>query len=90
MATLLIKTEVRDYTSWRPAYDAHEPSRIGATVIKRLEPAEGLGHLAFHNGLEKINDAAAIGKTQHDPPSLGRNWPPPRARFDLEAGSRFV
>ena len=32
MARLLIETKVRDYTSWRPAYDAHEPSRIEATV----------------------------------------------------------
>ena len=28
----LIETQVRDYTSWRPAYDAHEPSRIEATL----------------------------------------------------------
>ena len=32
MTTLLINTKVRDYASWRPAYDAHEPSRIGATI----------------------------------------------------------
>jgi hypothetical protein len=32
MTTLLINTKVRDYTSWRPAYDAHEPSRIGVTI----------------------------------------------------------
>ena len=32
MTRLLIKTEVHDYISWRPAYDAHEPSRIGATI----------------------------------------------------------
>ena len=32
MARLLIETKVRDYTSWRPAYDAHEPSRIEATL----------------------------------------------------------
>ena len=32
MARLLIETKVRDYTSWRPAYDAHEPSRIEATI----------------------------------------------------------
>ncbi len=32
LARLLIETKVRDYTSWRPAYDAHEPSRIEATI----------------------------------------------------------
>ena len=32
MTTLLIKTTVSDYAKWRPAYDAHEPSRIGATI----------------------------------------------------------
>ena len=32
MATLLIETKVRDYALWRPAYDAHEPSRIEATI----------------------------------------------------------
>ena len=32
MARLLIETKVRDYTLWRPAYDAHEPSRVEATL----------------------------------------------------------
>jgi hypothetical protein len=32
LAALLIETKVRDYTPWRVAYDAHEPSRIEATI----------------------------------------------------------
>jgi hypothetical protein len=32
LARLLIETKVRDYTLWRPAYDAHEPSRVEATL----------------------------------------------------------
>ena len=32
MALLLIQHRVRDYTAWRPVYDAHESSRTGAGV----------------------------------------------------------
>jgi hypothetical protein len=32
MATLVVQHKVRDYASWRPAYDAHEPSRVGAGI----------------------------------------------------------
>jgi hypothetical protein len=32
MTKLLIETKVRDYLTWRPAYDAHQPSRLGATI----------------------------------------------------------
>src|SRR3984893_18824174 len=39
--------------------------RIGAKVMKLLEGAEGLRHLAAHEGLEKINDPAPVGETQH-------------------------
>jgi hypothetical protein len=32
MTKLLIETKVRDYSAWRPAYDAHQPSRIDASI----------------------------------------------------------
>lgn len=32
MALLVVQHKVRDYTAWRPAFDAHEPSRTGAGV----------------------------------------------------------
>jgi hypothetical protein len=32
MALMVIHHKVRDYAAWRPAYDAHEPSRAGAGI----------------------------------------------------------
>jgi len=32
MAILVIQHKVRDYSAWRPAYDAHESSRTGAGI----------------------------------------------------------
>ncbi len=32
MALMIIQHKVRDYAVWRPAYDAHEPSRVGAGI----------------------------------------------------------
>lgn len=32
MPLMVIHHRVRDYAEWRPAYDAHEPSRLGAGV----------------------------------------------------------
>ena len=32
MSAMIIQTTVRDYAAWRPAYDAHEPSRNGAGI----------------------------------------------------------
>jgi hypothetical protein len=34
MALMVIHHKVRDYAAWRPAYDAHEPSRAGAGITK--------------------------------------------------------
>ncbi len=32
MALMVIHHKVRDYTVWRPAYDAHESNRVGAGI----------------------------------------------------------
>lgn len=32
MALFIIQHKVRDYAAWRPAYDAHESSRAGASI----------------------------------------------------------
>jgi hypothetical protein len=32
MALMVVHHKVRDYATWRPAYDAHEPSRVGAGI----------------------------------------------------------
>lgn len=32
MASLMVQHKVRDYAAWRPGYDAHEPSRVGAGI----------------------------------------------------------
>jgi hypothetical protein len=32
MALMVIHHKVRDYATWRPAYDAHESSRAGAGI----------------------------------------------------------
>ena len=32
MSTLMVQHKVRDYAAWRPGYDAHEPSRVGAGI----------------------------------------------------------
>lgn len=32
MATLMVQHKVRDYAVWRPGFDAHEPSRVGAGI----------------------------------------------------------
>jgi hypothetical protein len=32
MALMIMQGKVRDYTAWRPAYDAHESSRTGAGI----------------------------------------------------------
>jgi len=32
MASMIIHHMVRDYSAWRPGYDAHEPSRVGAGI----------------------------------------------------------
>src|SRR5690242_17955286 len=32
MALMVIQHKVRDYAEWRPAYDAHEPSRVAAGI----------------------------------------------------------
>ena len=32
MATMVIHHKVSDYAAWRPAYDAHEPSRVSAGI----------------------------------------------------------
>lgn len=32
MALLVIYHKVRDYATWRPAYDAHEPARTSAGI----------------------------------------------------------
>jgi hypothetical protein len=32
MATLMVQHQVRDYATWRTAFDAHEPSRVGAGI----------------------------------------------------------
>jgi hypothetical protein len=47
MALMIMQSKVRDYTAWRPAYDAHESSRTGAgitngRVYRRPEDANDL------------------------------------------------
>jgi hypothetical protein len=32
MATMVLQHKVRDYAAWRPVYDAHETSRVGAGI----------------------------------------------------------
>ena len=32
MASMIIHHRVRDYTAWRPGYDAHESSRVSAGI----------------------------------------------------------
>ncbi len=32
MALLVVQHKVRDYTAWRPAYDAHESNRTEASI----------------------------------------------------------
>jgi hypothetical protein len=32
MALMIVQHQVRDYAAWRPAYDAHEASRVGAGI----------------------------------------------------------
>lgn len=32
MALMIMQSKIRDYTAWRPAYDAHESSRTGAGI----------------------------------------------------------
>jgi hypothetical protein len=32
MATMFIRHTVKDYAAWRPAYDAHEASRVAAGI----------------------------------------------------------
>jgi hypothetical protein len=32
MAMMVLQHKIRDYAAWRPAYDAHETSRVGAGI----------------------------------------------------------
>ena len=32
MAKLMVQHKVRDYAAWRPGFDAHETSRVGAGI----------------------------------------------------------
>lgn len=32
MALLIVQHKVRDYAAWRPGFDAHEASRLGAGI----------------------------------------------------------
>ena len=35
MAFMLVRSKVRDFKTWKPAYDAHEPVRIDAGLTEK-------------------------------------------------------
>jgi hypothetical protein len=60
MALMVIQHRVRDYAAWRPVYDAHQASRIGAgvtngRVYRKAEDA---------NDLLVLHDVADVAKAR--------------------------
>ena len=70
MASLIIHHKVRDYATWRPHYDAHESSRVGAGITQGR---------VFRNA-DDPNDLVIIAKVAD--PAKARSW---MAGEDLKA-----
>lgn len=60
MTLLIVQHKVRDYAAWRPAYDAHEPSRTGAGITKGRVYRE----VEFPNDLVLIFDVADAARAR--------------------------
>jgi len=60
MAVMVIQHKVRDYDAWRPVYDAHQASRIGAGVTngRVYRKAED------PNDLLVVHDVADVAKAR--------------------------
>ncbi len=50
MALLIVQHKVRDYADWRPVFDAHESSRVGA----------GITNPRVYRGIEDANDITML------------------------------
>ena len=62
MASMIIHHKVRDYAAWRPGYDAHESSRVGA----------GITHGRVYRNAEDPNDIVIVANVSD--PAKARAW----------------
>jgi hypothetical protein len=60
MALMIMQSKVRDYTAWRPAYDAHEASRTGAGITN----GRVYGKPEDQNDLVLLFDVADVAKAR--------------------------
>ena len=62
MASMIIHHKVRDYAAWRPGYDAHESSRVGAEIT----------HGRVYRNAEDPNDIVIVANVSDPRRAPGR------------------
>jgi hypothetical protein len=62
MAFMLVRSKVRDFNTWKPAYDAHLPVRIDAGLTEKylLRGADDANEVVILFEVQDLNQAKAF------------------------------
>ena len=66
MAFMLVRSKVRDFKTWKPFYDAHQPARIDAGLTEKylLRNADDANEIVILFEVQDLDRAKAFAASQ--------------------------